>query len=75
MAWRMLEYGGESTGAVLEPTVRVPEPAVLVDSFHVNPDLAPATTLAQRRWGVKDIAALWISMSACILDLHDRLHH
>ena len=52
-------------GAVLEPTARVPEPAVLVDSFHVNPDLAP-TTLAQRRWGVKDIAALWISMSACI---------
>ena len=38
---------------------------MLVDSFHVNPDLAP-TTLAQRRWGVKDIAALWISMSACI---------
>jgi NCS1 family nucleobase:cation symporter-1 len=45
-------------GAVLE--LGVPE-----DSFHVNPDLAP-TTLDQRRWGVKDIAALWISMSACI---------
>ena len=36
-----------------------------LDSFHVNSDLAP-TTLDQRRWGVKDIAALWISMSACI---------
>jgi nucleobase:cation symporter-1, NCS1 family len=52
-------------GAVLDSTATVPEPGVLVDSFHVNPDLAP-TTLAQRRWGVKDIAALWISMSACI---------
>ena len=35
------------------------------DSSHANPDLAP-TTKAQRKWGVKDIAALWISMSACI---------
>jgi NCS1 family nucleobase:cation symporter-1 len=52
-------------GAVLEPTATVPDPAVLVDSFHVNADLAP-TTPAERRWGVKDIAALWISMSACI---------
>src|ERR1039457_5461023 len=34
-------------------------------AYHVNPDLAP-TTLAQRTWGVKDIAALWVSMSACI---------
>ena len=54
-----------SQRAVLEPTATVPEPAVLADSLHVNPDLAP-TTPAQRRWGVKDIAALWISMSACI---------
>jgi nucleobase:cation symporter-1, NCS1 family len=28
-------------------------------------DMAP-TTLAERKWGIKDIAALWISMSACI---------
>ncbi|MEK6675508.1 MAG: NCS1 family nucleobase:cation symporter-1 [Planctomycetota bacterium] len=27
--------------------------------------MAP-TSLAQRRWGLRDIAALWISMSACI---------
>ena len=33
--------------------------------MHANPDLAP-TSRAQRRWGTKDIAALWISMSACI---------
>src|SRR6516164_4228870 len=37
----------------------------LVDAHHVNSDLAP-TTLAQRTWDVKDIAALWVSMSACI---------
>ena len=30
-----------------------------------NPDLAP-TTAAQRKWRVWSIAALWISMSACI---------
>src|SRR5688500_14285224 len=30
-----------------------------------NPDLAP-TTAAQRKWSVLSIAALWISMSACI---------
>jgi nucleobase:cation symporter-1, NCS1 family len=52
-------------GSVLESTAALSDPALLVDSFHVNPDLAP-TTLAQRRWGVTDIAALWISMSACI---------
>ena len=52
-------------GTVLEPNVAVPELTEFVDSLHVNPDLAP-TTLDQRRWGVKDIAALWISMSACI---------
>ncbi len=30
-----------------------------------NPDLAPVPHSA-RRWGLKDIAALWVSMSACI---------
>src|SRR5262245_23183632 len=42
-----------------------PEPHVFDGSPFGNADLAP-TTLAQRRWGVTDIAALWISMSACI---------
>jgi NCS1 family nucleobase:cation symporter-1 len=49
----------------LEPGELRPDPAPLADSVHANSDLAP-TTLEQRRWGVKDIAALWISMSACI---------
>jgi NCS1 family nucleobase:cation symporter-1 len=31
----------------------------------VNHDLAPATR-AERKWAMKDIAALWISMSACV---------
>src|SRR5690348_4217581 len=37
----------------------------LRDSPLYNPDLAP-TTIAQRKWSVWSIAALWISMSACI---------
>src|SRR5437868_8728598 len=35
------------------------------DSPYSNRDMAPAQR-AQRKWGMKDIAALWISMSACI---------
>ena len=31
----------------------------------INDDIAP-TKLSQRKWGVYNIAALWISMSACI---------
>jgi NCS1 family nucleobase:cation symporter-1 len=47
------------------PAAAALDAEALADSFHGNADLAP-TTLAQRRWGVQDIAALWISMSACI---------
>ncbi len=36
-----------------------------IESPYINEDLAPAT-LAQRKWATKDIAALWISMSACV---------
>ncbi|MEK7656895.1 MAG: cytosine permease, partial [Elusimicrobiota bacterium] len=32
---------------------------------YVNADIAP-TKIADRKWGLVDIAALWISMSACI---------
>jgi nucleobase:cation symporter-1, NCS1 family len=39
--------------------------ADLTGSPYYSPDMAP-TTRAQRRWGVKDLAVLWISMSACI---------
>src|ERR1043166_4885009 len=34
-------------------------------SPYWNADIAP-TRVADRKWGLKDIAALWISMSACI---------
>src|SRR5262249_43570258 len=34
-------------------------------SAYYNADLAP-TTRAERKWGLKDMAVLWISMSACI---------
>src|SRR5438270_3584013 len=37
----------------------------LADAAFHNRDMAP-TPLAGRKWGMRDIAALWISMSACI---------
>ena len=39
--------------------------ADLSRSDYYNADMAP-TRRADRKWAVKDIAALWISMSACI---------
>jgi NCS1 family nucleobase:cation symporter-1 len=36
-----------------------------VDSAYHNDDLAP-TMLADRKWATKDMAALWISMAACV---------
>src|SRR5215831_19003574 len=41
------------------------DPSDLAGSPLYNDDLAP-TTAIQRRWTVWSIAALWISMSACI---------
>ena len=34
-------------------------------SAYINRDMAP-TPISGRKWGARDIAALWISMSACI---------
>src|SRR4051812_41202408 len=39
--------------------------ADLSRSAYYSPDMAPVPR-AGRRWGMKDIAVLWISMSACI---------
>src|SRR5512139_4338665 len=36
-----------------------------IESPYINHELAPAK-LAERKWATKDIAALWISMSACV---------
>ncbi len=35
------------------------------DSTYINADMAPVP-LKDRKWGTRDIAALWVSMSACI---------
>jgi NCS1 family nucleobase:cation symporter-1 len=61
----MLNVQMDDPAAILPAVAPTTEPAALADSSHVNADLAP-TTLEKRRWGVKDMAALWISMSACI---------
>src|SRR5471032_2285943 len=50
--------------ATSHPDVLAPELELPHSSLY-NDDLAP-TTLAQRNWSVWSIAALWISMSACI---------
>src|SRR4029450_7408861 len=34
-------------------------------SPYVNPDLAPTST-AQRKWRLRDLAALWVAMAACV---------
>ena len=55
----------------IDPQAAIPDPLDFLepfaggDSAHSNSDLAP-TTLKDRHWGTKDIAALWISMSACV---------
>ncbi|MBL8714376.1 MAG: NCS1 family nucleobase:cation symporter-1 [Myxococcales bacterium] len=36
-----------------------------LEGRFVNHDLSP-TRVSERRWGTRDIAALWISMSACV---------
>lgn len=42
-----------------------PPDAQLAASPHYSADMAP-TAPAERRWGTRDIAALWISMAACV---------
>jgi NCS1 family nucleobase:cation symporter-1 len=37
----------------------------IVSSPYCNPDMAP-TPIGARRWGLKDMAVLWISLAACI---------
>src|SRR5689334_19294988 len=50
-------------------TTSLPYETPVIGELHesplYNPDLAP-TTPQQRKWSVWSIAALWISMSACI---------
>jgi nucleobase:cation symporter-1, NCS1 family len=51
-----------TTGGVSDASLDGPLGA---DPAYVNDDMAPVTA-AGRKWGTRDIAALWISMSACI---------
>jgi NCS1 family nucleobase:cation symporter-1 len=37
----------------------------LSESAYCNPDLAP-TLPSERKWGLVDILALWVALSACI---------
>ena len=39
--------------------------ADLADSPYYSLDMAPVPR-AERHWGMKDLAVLWISMSACV---------
>ena len=58
-----------TAGATAPPTVHVEggihELVGTVRTAFINHDLAP-TTRKDRKWAMKDIAALWISMSACV---------
>src|ERR1044072_3013148 len=59
------------TAPVGAPEILPYEPAIhelnvdVSASPYYSPDMAP-TTRAQRKWATKDIAALWISMAACV---------
>src|SRR5262249_16492627 len=48
-----------------EPSLLPEETEDAVDTAYQNRDLAPIA-LSERRWSLKDMAALWVSMSACI---------
>src|SRR5437764_11592934 len=49
----------------VETTRDIVELDAPVNSPYINDDLAPAGR-KDRKWATKDIAALWISMSACV---------
>src|SRR4051812_14940707 len=52
--------------AVAPAPAEVPElTADVSGSAYFNRDLAP-TTWPERKWGLKDLAALWVGMAACI---------
>jgi NCS1 family nucleobase:cation symporter-1 len=51
--------------ATLEPAPTTTATPAAPDPTYINPDMAPIPPKG-RKWGTRDIAALWISMSACI---------
>jgi NCS1 family nucleobase:cation symporter-1 len=48
-----------------QETAAIPKELAGADADFVSEDMAPVP-LSARKWGTRDIAALWISMSACI---------
>lgn len=63
---RLTPDGGVTiVGGIHELDYNHRDHAALAGSAHFSDDMAP-TTRAQRKWGMKDMAALWISMSACV---------
>ncbi len=52
------EPGTRTVDGIVEVTGEIRSP-------YINHDLAPAK-VSERKWAMKDIAALWISMSACV---------
>lgn len=65
MSEAILGAEGEGAAAAVRVVGGIHELTAEIKSPYINDDLAP-TTLAQRKWAMKDIAALWISMSACV---------
>jgi NCS1 family nucleobase:cation symporter-1 len=56
---------GASSGGVLVTNGLHELDCDLSHSAHYSTDMAP-TRLADRKWAMKDMAALWISMAACV---------
>jgi nucleobase:cation symporter-1, NCS1 family len=52
-------------GAAVREEQGIYEVVEPIESRYSNHDLAP-TRIADRKWATRDIAALWISMSACV---------
>jgi len=46
-------------------TIEAEAVAINADPAYINADMAPVP-MSDRKWGTRDIAALWVSMSACI---------
>src|SRR2546427_5867245 len=59
-----MAVSGNSGSVIVDKGIHELTEDLSASAFYSR-DMAP-TTLAQRKWGLKDIAALWISMSACI---------
>ena len=60
-----IEASEASAGIRVREVSGIHEVEGTIESRFINHDLAP-TMVNERKWGTRDIAALWISMSACV---------